>query len=246
MTDADGDGYGDINGFNSGTDCDDSDPGINPAATESSNGVDDNCDGQIDEGSWDGLVYFDNCAQTGPSGPSQAACDRIYGGTTLDGLVTVSAGIQYWTVPSTGTYEIYAAGAQGGGSGGYGALMSGSFQLQAGDVLKIVVGQMGSAAPASVGNGGGGGTFVAFSDNTPIIVAGGGGGTGHNNSYSGNNTLNGVTSTGGVTGIGGNPGAGGSNGNGGAATNGNSNTANAAGGGGFYGDGGSSNYGAGE
>jgi len=60
--DTDGDGYGDPSapfdivgscpaGFVSdNTDCDDTDINVNPGATEICNGVDDNCDGNIDEG----------------------------------------------------------------------------------------------------------------------------------------------------------------------------------------------------
>jgi hypothetical protein len=42
--DADGDGYADT------ADCDDSDATVNPSATEADNGIDDDCDGSIDEG----------------------------------------------------------------------------------------------------------------------------------------------------------------------------------------------------
>jgi hypothetical protein len=59
--DADGDGYGDAGGASeacsqpSGTvsnadDCDDTDSNVSPAGTESCNGIDDDCDGSIDEG----------------------------------------------------------------------------------------------------------------------------------------------------------------------------------------------------
>ncbi|MFZ5475928.1 MAG: MopE-related protein [Myxococcota bacterium] len=55
--DADGDGYGDpvavVEGCTSTapppTDCDDSDPDVHPKAEESCNGVDDDCDGAVDE-----------------------------------------------------------------------------------------------------------------------------------------------------------------------------------------------------
>ena len=62
-TDADGDGYGDPDGLAAGPceddvpgyadnaeDCDDQDAAINPAATEACNAIDDDCDGEIDEG----------------------------------------------------------------------------------------------------------------------------------------------------------------------------------------------------
>ncbi len=48
-TDSDGDGYGD-GAACSPKDCDDGDPAIRPGASEACNGVDDDCDGSIDEG----------------------------------------------------------------------------------------------------------------------------------------------------------------------------------------------------
>ena len=87
-------------------------------------------------------------------------------GTALAGQVTVTSGYQYWTVPANGDYEITVAGAEGGTNtdhgfiGGYGAEMIGTFTLNAGDVLEIVVGQSGLDGPYNAG--GGGGTFVAL------------------------------------------------------------------------------------
>ena len=85
--DADGDGFGDpgdslitcdqpagyvIND----DDCDDTDENIHPGATEICNGVDDDCDGLVDEGV--GQIWFaDSDADGfGDSGNSQTACDQ--------------------------------------------------------------------------------------------------------------------------------------------------------------------------
>lgn len=70
--DADSDGYGDLSitaaavgctppsGYVlNHTDCDDGNPLVNPAAQESCNGVDDNCDGNVDEGiATDGTIFY--------------------------------------------------------------------------------------------------------------------------------------------------------------------------------------------
>lgn len=168
---------------------------------------------------WDGLKEFDSCGKTGQTGPSQTQCDNAYVGSTLDGEVTVTSGIQYWTVPTTGTYRITAVGAVGGDGGGYGASMRGDFALVAGDVLKILVGQSGANGS---GGGGGGGSFVTTNGNAPLVIAGGGGGRSTRSKSDG--TTNGC----GQTGDGSNPGTGGCNGNGG---NGAVSTGNSGGGG---------------
>ena len=97
-------------------------------------------------------------------------------------MVILNAGIQHWTVPYSGTYQITAVGASGGydtqgpGARGRGARMKGDFDLEAGDVIKVLVGQAGEANTGASSSGGGGGTFVATTANVPLIVAGGGGG----------------------------------------------------------------------
>ncbi|VVB78204.1 Concanavalin A-like lectin/glucanases superfamily protein [uncultured archaeon] len=179
-------------------------------------------------------VYnFTTCNTTGPFGPNQSVCNLSYSSTILATGVTVINGTQYWTVPFTGTYIIETVGASGGNGsttsypGGRGARMVGTFSLTAGQILKIIVGQVGTTSANSAG-GGGGGSFVALSENTPLIVAGGGGGGGGNsNPRSGQNaSLN-------TSGLNGSMGVytGGINGNGGGAGSGSS------GGGGFYGNG---------
>ena len=122
---------------------------------------------------------FTPCGNTGQSGPSQSNCDGAYAGTTLDGEVTVSAGIQQWVVPETGTYVVEAAGARGGvwNNGsirmvGAGARMVGEFSLTQGEVIQVLVGQ--PAADNPNGNtGGGGGSFVTrapHNTNASILV----------------------------------------------------------------------------
>ena len=192
---------------------------------------------------------FTNCGATGRAGPTLENCKSSYDVSWEDDTdyfnVPSDAGIQYWTVPITGTYTIDAYGATGGCSNaGDGARIKGDFSLTEGDVLRILVGQKGlqSSTSGKYGNGGGGGTFVIkspYNSNASILViAGGGGGSGHNcaggNSYQHGTTLN-TGRTGGSSnaGSGGSSGAGGSSGS---SSSGGSN--NSAGGGGFFTDGG--------
>ena len=54
--------------------------------------------------------------------------------------------------------------------------MGGDFNLEKGQVLKILVGQVGKYNSPYKSAGGGGGSFVATSSNVPLIIGGGGGG----------------------------------------------------------------------
>ncbi len=119
------------------------------------------------------IYVFSTCGKTGRVGPTQGQCDAEYAGTTLEGLSTVAAGIQAWTVPEDALYEIRSAGAGHNSDGMFiqGALIQGKLQLQAGTALRILVGQQGRSS-----RGGNGGTFVSLADNTPLVIAGGAGG----------------------------------------------------------------------
>ena len=122
--------------------------------------------------------------------------------------------IATWTVPLTASYEITAYGAKGGGAyGGNGAVIGGSFLLDSGVTLNLLVGGQGATAHGGDVSGGGGGTFVVAPTNTPLLVAGGGGGSGYdilNVSYnlfgynaSTTTSGNGAGSSGGTNGAGG-------------------------------------------
>ena len=170
---------------------------------------------------------FTNGGQTGPTGPSLATLLSSYNTGTNPWLnntsyFNTSTGIQLWTAPATATYRIEARGAAGGlstdsVSGGAGAEMIGNFALTSGEIIKILVGQMGLTGNGSTrGGGGGGGTFVTRQNNTILVIAGGGGGGGNNPSTglaasTGTSGVNGELSTNG----GGNRGAGGTSGGGG-------------------------------
>ncbi|NVM20523.1 MAG: putative metal-binding motif-containing protein, partial [Desulfobacterales bacterium] len=63
FTDADSDGYPADN------DCNDTDPNINPGAAEVCNGLDDNCDGDTDEGC---MTYYRDADADGYGNPSDS------------------------------------------------------------------------------------------------------------------------------------------------------------------------------
>lgn len=123
---------------------------------------------------------FTTANATGSVGPTQTQINMSYANTNLNNAVIALNGMQTWTVPVTGPYKISAYGAQGGGNGGLGAQIEGEFNLIAGDVLTIIVGQRGMNGTGSISNnnggGGGGGSFVVINTNSLLIAAGGGGG----------------------------------------------------------------------
>ena len=123
---------------------------------------------------------FTNCGATGATGPTLANCTSSYSSSApwtsdTNFFNMTTQGIQEWTVPSSGSYRIQAWGAQGGQSGGYGAYARGDFILTEGDIIHILIGQIGGT-----NGGGGGGTFVMKSPynsvSSVLIIAGGGGG----------------------------------------------------------------------
>ena len=115
-----------------------------------------------------GFTTLDGKEETGPTSTSG------YAGTSLDGKVTLSHGIQIWSVPVTGRYIIEASGASGANGtdfnqsewriGGLGAKMEGPFALAKGAKLKILIGQEGHRTTdfGDMPGGGGGGTFVTL------------------------------------------------------------------------------------
>tara|TARA_B100001142_G_scaffold103055_1_gene105117 strand:- start:548 stop:4528 length:3981 start_codon:yes stop_codon:yes gene_type:complete len=151
---------------------------------------------------------FTNCGATGRTGPTLANCTSTYSSTSwasnTDYFNMTTQGIQEWTVPKNGTYNIIAKGGKGGhgGSstkaGGYGAQIEGDFDLEKGQIIKILVGQKGQefgdglSTTGSAGGAGGGGTFVLKSPynsaSSVLIIAGGGGGSSHHGNKSANAT----------------------------------------------------------
>ena len=127
---------------------------------------------------------------------------------TTNGTTGRQGIIQTFMVPHTGVYLIKAWGARGGTHstnygyfpgtfyGGRGARMQGTFTLNKGTVLNIVVGQrggdsvevrggqstnltaaqLGLSVEDNAGTGGGGGSFVYTTSNVLLLAAGGGGG----------------------------------------------------------------------
>ena len=153
----------------------------------------------IDEGE---SFVFNNCGKIGFNGPTLNNCISEYGANipsddtnyfNVIGEGKVN-GIQLWTVPTTGIYDIEAFGAcegycNGRGTAGFGkgAHVQARFTLNKGDKYMILVGQKGTPGNTSGGwqsAGGGGGTFMVRGEvpgdatlGDVLIVAGGGGGS---------------------------------------------------------------------
>eukprot|EP00050_Salpingoeca_kvevrii_P018124 m.71013 g.71013 ORF g.71013 m.71013 type:complete len:1871 (-) comp7913_c1_seq2:312-5924(-) len=130
------------------------------------------------------------CGAKGRVGPTDKACAATYKGAELVGDMYqgTSNGIQQFKIKESGTYTFHAYGARGGYAQRYsytpgnGAHVWGSFNLKAGDVINMVIGQFGGFSDdqyrdGNAGGGGGGGTFIwKHGSDVPMLVAGGGGG----------------------------------------------------------------------
>ena len=210
-------------------------------------------------------ITFTPAGATGRSGPTLSQCKTSYAsyGTWVSNTSyfnMTTQGYQRWTIPTTGSYTFVCAGAQGGYGttytwrGGTGFVQTATFSLIQGNIISIVVGQIGPTG-SNLG-GGGGGTFIYNTTTSTLLMAsGGGGGTysivnGSTSSFSSSNAnADAVQSTAGKPGIqaytNGNASTGGTNGSGGSGgsfyTSGTN--AGSAGGGGYTGDGGIVNVG---
>lgn len=124
-------------------------------------------------------MILSSCGAEGADGPAtKSACDAVYSGAGSQLLDSVSNGIQVVKIPETGHYRFDAGGAPGGGAGGKGAIVSGTFKFNKDDKIRVLVGQEGSGPVSStIGGGGGGATFV-WKDGAsePLLVGAGGGG----------------------------------------------------------------------
>ncbi|MES2680900.1 MAG: T9SS type A sorting domain-containing protein [Bacteroidota bacterium] len=183
---------------------------------------------------------FTPSGATGSVGPTQGQVTSAYALTSLSNAVVATAGIQTFTIPVSGLYNIEAVAGSGGNRsastqvGGFGVSMIGNFNLVQGDVLKILVGQKGVDGTNTAS--GGGGTFVERNGILLIAAGAGGGATGDNSA------ANGTTLTAGTVDFPGGSIPGGSGGSGGQVCNA-SGTNHGGGGGGYLGNGATSSLG---
>jgi hypothetical protein len=134
--------------------------------------------------------------------PSSLGTILISNGTTTINGYIIPAGYQIWTVGTTGSYNILAAGSAGGrynnNYGGSGVVISTTYNFTAGQYVIMLIGQKSSSSSS-----GGGATFISIYSATGnfnlanqhniILIAGGGGGAGN-----GNGGLNAVSNTSGT------------------------------------------------
>jgi beta propeller repeat protein len=130
-TDVDGDGYGDTGTeivaypttgcVSNQVDCDDSLALVNPAATEICNGIDDNCDGTVDEpGDIDGDGVNDNldiCPYTHDPAQSEDPADTDNIGEACEANFTVNLS-RAGTGTISGDFSYYSPSCPGTGYGG--------------------------------------------------------------------------------------------------------------------------------
>ncbi len=111
--DTDGDGFGNPSAFVTtcdpgpgysldNTDCNDGSPAINPGATEQCNGLDDNCDGIIDEGCI--------CTITEIAVSNISTCNSQFTPDPLDDTFTADVTITFISEPNAGTLDITGDG----------------------------------------------------------------------------------------------------------------------------------------
>jgi hypothetical protein len=146
--DTDGDGYGP--GCLNGEDCVEDDPNINPGAGETCDGVDENCDGMIDNGC--------ECPNDGISGNCDAATDlgTLMPGDTAMGVVG--------NVPQEGSLDWYTVGYPAAARPGEGTPTI-SFAINEGDAFVFdVVGAACEVAGTPCSSGGTAGAAIALTD----------------------------------------------------------------------------------
>ena len=135
---------------------------------------------------------FTNCDGSGYVGPLLEDCSNHYTDRYEESLDIYSldywwtdssylnmkdnTGIQLWTVPATGQYDINIAGAGGGRSygnedqrEGYGAVFDTSVILQRGDIYRILIGQRGQLGNSNSGK------LTGYQEKVPMASSGGGG-----------------------------------------------------------------------
>ena len=90
MMDVDGDGYGEASPSNplvqSGLDCDDSNFNIKPGAPEFCDGIDNDCNNQVDDNPISGTTYFEDSDNDGFGGSTTiVSCNPVNGASSVSG-----------------------------------------------------------------------------------------------------------------------------------------------------------------